>query len=75
MPSSRNYTLFIKKTAENGFKSLTEPNTITVSDEETSIIYLDELSEEELRDEYMNAKIDLYQAEQDNDTSLIQQFI
>lgn len=62
-----------QKTAENGFKSLTEPNTITVSDEETSIIYLDELSEEELRDEYMNAKIDLYQAEQDNDTSLIQQ--
>lgn len=62
-----------QKTAENGFKSLTEPNTITVSDEETSIIYLDELSEEELRDEYINAKIDLYQAEQDNDTSLIQQ--
>ena len=62
-----------QKTSENGFKSLTEPNTITVSDEETSIIYLDELSEEELRDEYMNAKIDLYQAEQDNDTSLIQQ--
>lgn len=62
-----------QKTSENGFKSLTEPNTITVSDEETSIIYFDELSEEELRDEYMNAKIDLYQAEQDNDTSLIQQ--
>lgn len=62
-----------QKMAENGFKSLTEPNTITVSDEETSIIYLDELSEEELRDEYINAKIDLYQAEQDNDTSLIQQ--
>ena len=62
-----------EKTAQNGFKSLTEPNTITVSDEETSIIYLDELSEEELRDEYINAKIDLYQAEQDNDTSLIQQ--